>query len=61
MTEKEEARLRDALKTINELNNLSDGVYAVREREGRGWEGPSVTRYSRAVIVVEAFINKREK
>lgn len=42
-------RIIEAIRTIDKLLPLGDGVYAVRERELRGWDGPKVTQYSDAV------------
>lgn len=34
--------------------NLGDQVYDVREREGKGWEGPGVTQFSKGVTELMA-------
>lgn len=57
MTDAEEAALRAALKTMNDLHDFGDAVYAVRESEGKGWEGPGVVAYSAAHQVVRAFMD----
>jgi hypothetical protein len=53
-------RLLDAIRTINELHNLGDATYAVRDRygsepvrgapyTGNSWLHPKVSAYSEAV------------
>jgi hypothetical protein len=37
---------------------LGDLVYAVREKEGEGWDGPAVTAWSEAVMAAKAAIAK---
>ncbi len=32
----------DILKNMNEIYDLGDIIYDVREREGQGWDGPRV-------------------
>lgn len=47
-----EERLKELMScivVINELHNLGDAIYDVREREGEGWEGPKVTAYGNAL------------
>lgn len=45
-------RLLVAVRTVDKLRSISDGVYAVREREGHGWHGPQVTEYGNACAVI---------
>ena len=42
--------------TSNPYVSLGDLVYAVREQEGEGWEGPMVKAWSNAVREAEAAI-----
>lgn len=37
---------------------LDDLVYTVREREGRGWDGPAVKKWGKACGMVKAAIAK---
>lgn len=39
--------------TTNKHVTLGDLVYNVREREGKGWNGKSVTQWSEAVTAIE--------
>jgi hypothetical protein len=56
------AELLEALKALmeNEHLDLGDLIYKVREREGLGWEGPSVTQWSDAIEKANAAIAKSE-
>ena len=36
------------LHDLNEIRNLGDFIYDIREREGLGWEGPKVQAWSDA-------------
>jgi hypothetical protein len=40
--------------------NLGDLVYQVREREGSGWDGPEVKKWSDAVQAFNAAIARAE-
>jgi hypothetical protein len=53
-------RLLEALEalTSNPHVNLGDLVYQVRDREGLGWDGPQVTKWSNAVQQASAAIAK---
>jgi hypothetical protein len=42
----------------NPCINLGDLIYQVREREGKGWDGPAVTAWGEAVEKAKAAINK---
>ncbi len=42
----------------NPYLHLGDLVYAVREKEGEGWDGPAVTAWSEAVMAAKAAIAK---
>jgi hypothetical protein len=44
--------------TSNPHVNLGDLVYQVRDREGLGWDGPQVTKWSNAVQQARAAIAK---
>lgn len=48
----ENKRLRDALKALmtNPSIDLGDMIYNVKDREGKGWEGPDVTAWGKALI-----------
>ena len=48
----------DILRTLSEVCNLGDHVYEVREREGKGWDGPLVTKWSDAVVRAKAILGK---
>lgn len=50
------ADLLAALRDIDQIHDLGDAIYAVREREAEGWDGPKVTRYSEAVEVVKRYL-----
>lgn len=39
----------DSIKVIDSIHDLGDATYDVRERELKGWEGPKVKKYSKAV------------
>lgn len=41
--------LREALEILLDVEHAADWIYAVREREGLGWEGPRVGAYSKAI------------
>ena len=44
--------------TSNPHVDLGDLVYQVRDREGLGWDGPEVTKWSNAVQQARAAIAK---
>ena len=48
----ENKELREALKAImtNPSINLGDRIYDVKDREGKGWDGPDVIAWGRAVV-----------
>lgn len=46
--------------TSNPHLDLGDETYQVREREGLGWEGPSVKAWSDAVSAARAALAKAE-
>ena len=54
--------LLEALKALlfHPHVNLGDLVYAVRDREGLGWTGRSVTAWNQAVLQAKAAIAKAE-
>lgn len=37
------------LRDLNEVRDLGDCTYDIREREGKGWHGPLVTKWGDAV------------
>lgn len=56
LQEKERARvLEKALRGLmdNEHIDLGDQIYVVREREGLGWDGPSVKKWSDAITAAK--------
>lgn len=57
--EHERRQLLADLRTVNELHDLGDAIYAVRDREGLNWEGPKVKAYGEAVTRLQAVL-KRE-
>lgn len=52
------AEVREALKVLFEAESIEDYVYAVRERECEGWEGPRVVAYGDACQTLKAFIKE---
>jgi hypothetical protein len=42
----------------NPCINLGDLIYHVREREGKGWDGPAVTAWGEAVEKAKAAVAK---
>jgi hypothetical protein len=44
----------------NEHIDLGDLVYQVREREGEGWDGPSVKAWSDAVVAAKDVIRRAD-
>ena len=50
--------LESCILVINELNNLSDAIYDVRDREGEGWEGPKTKAYGEAVSKLRALLKE---
>ena len=50
-----------AVRTIDDLHNLGDAVYVVREREGEGWDGPKVTAYSKAVAALGSALARLDE
>lgn len=42
--------------TTNPHFNLGDRAYDVREREGLGWDGPSVTSYGKTVTAIAKLL-----
>lgn len=55
-----EKELLDALRALltNEHVSLGDLVYTVREREGKGWDGPSITAWNDAVVNAERLVRE---
>jgi len=52
------AELESVIVVVNELHNLSDAIYDVREREGEGWEGPKVKAYGEAISKLRALLKE---
>ena len=50
--------LESCIVVINELNNLSDAIYDVRDRELKGWEGPKVKAYGEAVTKLRVLLKE---
>lgn len=48
--------LLEAVRTVNRIHNLGDAIYAVREREAAGWDGPQVTEYGNAVSTINKHL-----
>ena len=61
--ERENERLLAALLLLtgNPHIDLGDLVYQVREREGKGWDGPAVLAWSQGVTSAKAAIAKAGK
>jgi len=57
------AELKNTLEalTSNPYLNLGDLVYQVREREGKGWEGPAVVAWSNAIDQARAALANAAK
>jgi hypothetical protein len=53
-----EKELEDVLRALltNPHLDLGDLVYDVREREGEGWDGPSVNAWGNAVTKAKALV-----
>ena len=49
------ADLRKALKILKKLG-LDDYVYDIREREGKGWDGPKVQQFSEACKIINKYL-----
>jgi hypothetical protein len=50
--------LQSVIVVINELNNLSDAIYDVRDRESKGWEGPKTKAYGEAISKLRALLEE---
>jgi hypothetical protein len=46
------------LRDLFEAGDLDDHFYAIREREGRGWEGPRMVKWGNAVERAKALMEK---
>lgn len=44
--------LARAVTRLDQIHNLGDAIYTVKERESLGWEGPLVTEYSNLVQTI---------
>ncbi len=54
-----EAEALEVLRELFDIHPLVDLIYDVRDREGKGWGGPLVTRWSAAVARAEALIKEK--
>ena len=54
-----EAESLKVLRELFDIWSLGDTIYTVRECEGKGWDGPLVTRWSAAVARAEALIAEK--
>lgn len=50
----------ELVREINDIENIADRIYDVREREGKGWEGPKTMRYGELVTELEARLKGKE-
>ena len=53
--EKIPENLKKALKIIK-FAGLDDWIYDVRDREGKGWDGPKVKSFSKACDVINSYL-----
>lgn len=51
----------EVLQALNEVRDLGDFIYDIREREALGWEGPQVTKWSDAVTRAKILIDKHRE
>lgn len=49
----------EVLRELFDIRPLGDLIYDVREREGKGWDGPLVKRWAAAVAEAEALIAEK--
>ena len=49
--------LKDALQVLLD-EYFSDWVYDIREREGKGWDGPRVIAYGEACSAIENYMKQ---
>lgn len=59
----DEQLAKDAIAALRALMtnpciSLGDQIYAVREREGEGWDGPAVKAWSAAVMAAENVLKR---
>ena len=47
-----------ALKMLSKVRDLGDFIYDIREREGKGWDGPKVKVWSDACELVKEVVGK---
>ena len=50
----------EILCDLNDAYQLGDFIYAVRDSEGEGWDGPRVKKWSDAVIRYEKLLERLE-
>lgn len=48
----------DVLRDLSEVYDLGDYIYDLREREGKGWDGPLVTKWSDAVTRAKILLSE---
>lgn len=48
----------EVLRALNEVHDLGDYVYDIREREMEGWNGPLVTKWGNAVARAKELLNE---
>jgi hypothetical protein len=56
--------MNEELQILRELNNildLGDLVYNVREREGLGWEGPQVKAWDAACTRMKKLFDEQDR
>lgn len=51
----------EILKALLEEFHLEDQIYEVREREGRGWEGPQVNRFGDLVQAAKQSVKNEHR
>lgn len=49
--------LREALQALDDLG-AEDTIYDLREREGKGWDGPQVTAFADAWETIHKYLEK---
>jgi hypothetical protein len=54
-------RVARAAQTMDRLLCFGDRVYDVREREGKGWEGPLVREYAQASLDFDKALSSLPK
>lgn len=52
--------LRQALQTLIHENVDEIMVYHIRDREGKGWDGPRVVKFTEAFNIIAKFLDSHE-